>query len=61
MGEWDKFGYKRSEIEILENFDGSDDWEEQEELLLIEANRRAYHDAFYAYMRENGVDFGCYY
>ncbi len=62
MREWERYGFTRSESEMIENFD--DDWMEYlgietgatAEQLYIEAGRREYYEEFYSYLQENEVD-----
>lgn len=56
MDNWSGYGYSTDELFVLNHFDASDIWSDEDEMLYIEAKRRDYYNEFYSYLRENGID-----
>lgn len=51
---WEDYGFSQEELALLETFDIDSD--DRVTGLYIEAERRAFYDEFYTYLKENGAD-----
>ena len=51
---WEDYGFSQRELSLLDTFDTESN--DRVTGLYIEAERRAFYDEFYTYLKENGAD-----
>lgn len=53
---WERLGCSMKDSELMDSYDGSDQFGERAEMVYIDMHRIAYYMEFFAYLRENDVD-----